>query len=374
MKLKKLLLGLIAGTVAIASLAFVACSDGGNGKEDNKEDGPVTISYQLSGKMDGEDLTVVSFARGAFWLKLMSDGTAVMDRYNFGGYNSAPAAENEDYIQNYMQGEWEETVRDGVEALSVEVYMLNEAGIKLQASNATAYNSNGVYSCSFRMEVVTGSGFYRQVEFTGGKTLYSDADEFIQDYALTFEAPASVAVFKDEENGGTVYLQEGGKALIYNGYSQIAEGTWSNDKSGNMTLTVNGEKIEVAVDAAADTATFDFNYTLQAQYAINFVFTAKYSEIPEHAAAVQENVYTGTYNNQTWTLKLTDASNCVLSTTMSGFNVPLNGTYTKDADGIVTITCNPENKNLQTIWLGVSNVRWKLNEEDHTMTPLTEEK
>lgn len=373
MKFKKFFLGVVIGILAVASLALGACSNGGGNDDEGKDDGPVTISYQLSGVMDGEDLDSFSFAKGAFWLKLMSDGSIVMDRYNFGNYNTSPAAENDDYIQNYMQGEWEETTRDGVEALSIEIYVLNEAGIKTQSSSATAYNSNGTYTCSLRMEVVSGAGFFRQVSFSGGTTLYADADEFIEKNAKEFVAPESVAIFTDEENGGTVYLQEDGTVLIYSGYSQAASGTWANDKAGNMTVTVAGTPITVTVDTAADTATFDYEYAIYGDYKINFTFTAKYSVIPEFSAVVQENVYNGTYGDQIWTLTLTDDTNCTISTTMMGFTVPFSGTYAKDANGIVTITCNPDNEQLQGIWAGVSNVKWQLNDEDHSMTAVVEE-
>ena len=373
MKLKKLFVGLLAVILSVAALTFVACSGSDDNDDENKNEGPVTISYQLSGVMDGEDLDAFSFAKGAFWLKLMSDGSIVMDRYNFGNYNDLPAEENEDYMENYMQGEWKETTRDGVEALAIEIYVLNDAGIKTQSSSATAYNNNGTYTCSLRMEVVSGAGFFRQVQFTGGKTLYADADEFIEKNAKEFVAPESVVVFLDEEHGGTVYLQEDGTALIYSGYSQAASGTWSNDKKGNMTVTVGGASIAVTVDTAADTATFTYEYTLYGDYKINFTFTAKYSEIPEFGAAVQVNTYTGTYGEQIWTLTLTDDTNCTISTTMMGFTVPFSGTYAKDANGIVTITCNPDDERLQGIWAGVSNVKWQLNNEDHTMTAVVEE-
>lgn len=373
MKFKKFFLGVFIGILAVASLALGACSNDSGNDDEDKDNGPVTISYQLSGVMDGEDLDSFSFAKGAFWLKLMSDGSIVMDRYSFGNYNTSPAAENDDYIQNYMQGEWEETTRDGVEALSIEIYVLNEAGIKTQSSSATAYNSNGTYTCSLRMEVVSGAGFFRQVSFSGGTTLYADADEFIEKNAKEFVAPESVAVFTDEENGGTVYLQEDGTVLIYSGYSQAASGTWANDKAGNMTVTVAGTPITVTVDTAADKATFDYEYAIYGDYKINFTFTAKYSEIPEFGAAVQENVYTGTYGEQIWTLTLTDDTNCTISTTMMGFTVPFSGTYAKDANGIVTVTCNPDNEQLQGIWAGVSNVKWQLNDEDHSMTAVVEE-
>ena len=376
MKFKKFFLGVVIGILAVASLALGACSNDSGNDDEGKDNGPVTISYQLSGVMDGEDLDSFSFAKGAFWLKLMSDGSIVMDRYSFGNYNTSPAAENDDYVQNYMQGEWEESTRDGVEALSIEIYVLNEAGIKTQSSSATAYNSNGTYTCSLRMEVVSGAGFFRQVSFSGGTTLYADADEFIEKNAKEFVAPESVAVFTDEENGGTVYLQEDGTVLIYSGYSQAASGTWANDKAGNMTVTVAGTPITVitvTVDTAADKATFDYEYAIYGDYKINFTFTAKYSEIPEFGAAVQENVYTGTYGEQIWTLTLTDDTNCTISTTMMGFTVPFSGTYAKDANGIVTVTCNPDNEQLQGIWAGVSNVKWQLNDEDHSMTAVVEE-
>lgn len=373
MKFKKFFLGVVIGILAVASLALGACSNDGGNDDEGKDDGPVTISYQLSGVMDGEDLDSFSFAKGAFWLKLMSDGSIVMDRYSFGNYNTSPAAENDDYIQNYMQGEWEKTTRDGVEALSIEIYVLNEAGIKTQSSSATAYNSNGTYTCSLRMEVVSGAGFFRQVSFSGGTTLYADADEFIEKNAKEFVAPESVAIFTDEKNGGTVYLQEDGTVLIYSGYSQAASGTWANDKAGNMTVTVAGTPITVTVDTAADTATFDYEYAIYGDYKINFTFTAKYSVIPEFSAVVQENVYNGTYGDQIWTLTLTDDTNCTISTTMMGFTVPFSGTYAKDANGIVTITCNPDNEQLQGIWAGVSNVKWQLNDEDHSMTAVVEE-
>lgn len=376
MKLKRFLLALFAGILAVGSLALAACSGGGKDGDNDRNEGPVTISYQLSGVMDGEDLDAFSFAKGAFWLKLMSDGSIVMDRYNFGNYNASPAAENDDYIQNYMQGEWEETTRDGVEALSIEIYVLNDAGIKTQSSNATAYNSNGTYSCSLKMEVVTGSGFFRQVQFTGGKTLYADADEFIEKNAKEFVAPESVATFTDEEHGGTVYLQKDGALLIYNGYSQIATGTWANDKAGNITVTLSGKPVTVTVDIAADTATFAYEYALYGdEYKINFTFTAKYSEIPEQEAAeVADNVYTGTYGDQmvmTITLTLVDDTNAKLvATVMAAYAPSFDCTYVLE-DGVITLTCENVEGNEKMVWDGLAH-KWQLN-DDQTMTAVEEE-
>lgn len=375
MKFKKFFLGVVIGILAVASLALGACSNDGGNDDEGKDDGPVTISYQLSGVMDGEDLDSFSFAKGAFWLKLMSDGSIVMDRYSFGNYNTSPAAENDDYIQNYMQGEWEETTRDGVEALSIEIYVLNEAGIKTQSSSATAYNSNGTYTCSLRMEVVSGAGFFRQVSFSGGTTLYADADEFIEKNAKEFVAPESVAIFTDEENGGTVYLQEDGTVLIYSGYSQAASGTWANDKAGNMTVTVAGTPITVTVDTAADTATFDYEYAIYGDYKINFTFTAKYSVIPEFSAVVQENVYNGTYGGQmpmAITLTIVDDTKATLvATVMQGYAPSFDCTYVLE-DGVITLTCDVVDENSKMVWDNLAH-SWQLNDEDHSMTAVVEE-
>ena len=125
MKVRKLLAGLVLAILAIGAVfAFAGCKNEGEDDKKPVGGGEVTISYQFSGVMDGEDLDSFSFAKGAFWLKLMSDGSAVMDRYNFGNYNASPAEENDDYVPGYMSGEWETVNRDGVEALSIEVYML----------------------------------------------------------------------------------------------------------------------------------------------------------------------------------------------------------------------------------------------------------
>lgn len=371
MKLKKLLLGFVVAILSVVSIAFAACSNNNNDKDDDKT-GPVTISYQLGGVMDGEDLDSFSFAKGAFWLKLMSDGSVVMDRYSFGNYNKAPAAENKDYVQNYMQGEWEETTRDGVKALSIEIYMLNDAGIKTQTSSGTAYERNGTYTCSLRLEVVTGAGFYRSVEFSGGTTLYADADDFIQKNAKEFVAPESVATFTDEELGGTVYLQKDGKALIYNGYSLAASGTWANDGEGNMTLDIGDDKIKVTVDKQADTAKFSYKYSLYGSYSIDFTFTAKYSDIPvQKAAEVADNVYKGTYDGgqmaMSLTLTITDKTNATLVVTvMANYAPSFNCTYVLE-DGVITLTCDSADGNAKMVWDGLPHT-WRLNDADHSMT------
>ena len=369
MKFKKFFLGVVIGILAVASLALGACSNDSGNDDEGKDNGPVTISYQLSGVMDGEDLDSFSFAKGAFWLKLMSDGSIVMDRYSFGNYNTSPAAENDDYIQNYMQGEWEESTRDGVEALSIEIYVLNEAGIKTQSSSATAYNSNGTYTCSLRMEVVSGAGFFRQVSFSGGTTLYADADEFIADNAKEFVPPQSVTTFTAE--GGTVYVQEGGTALIYSGYSQVAEATYANDGEGNMTVTVGGQTTEVTVDTAANTASFEYEYAIYGDYTTVYNFTcADYSAIPVVAAQTPAgDVYTGTYSSMVWTLTILDDTSCTIGANMGGFNVVFNCTYAEDADGALTLATVDMPEAYAPAWAAIDGVKWQLA-DDNTMTAI----
>ena len=369
MKFKKFFLGVVIGILAVASLALGACSNDSGNDDEGKDNGPVTISYQLSGVMDGEDLDSFSFAKGAFWLKLMSDGSIVMDRYSFGNYNTSPAAENDDYIQNYMQGEWEESTRDGVEALSIEIYVLNEAGIKTKSSSATAYNSNGTYTCSLRMEVVSGAGFFRQVSFSGGTTLYADADEFIADNAKEFVPPQSVTTFTAE--GGTVYVQEGGTALIYSGYSQVAEATYANDGEGNMTVTVGGQTIDVTVDTANNTASFEYEYAIYGDYTTVYSFTcADYSAIPVVGAQTPAgDVYTGTYSSMVWTLTILDDTSCTIGANMGGFNVVFNCTYAEDADGALTLTTVDMPEAYAPAWAAIDGVKWQLA-DDNTMTAI----
>ena len=370
MKVRKLLAGLVLAILAIGAVfAFAGCKNEGEDDKKPVGGGEVTISYQFSGVMDGEDLDSFSFAKGAFWLKLMSDGSAVMDRYNFGNYNASPAEENDDYVPGYMSGEWETVNRDGVEALSIEVYMLTN-GVKTNTATGTAYNRNGTYSCSLRLEVVQGSGFYRAVEFTGGTTLYADADEFITENAQTFTPPASLITFTAE--GGTVYVQEAGKALIYSGYSQIAEVTYANDGEGNMTITAAGKTIDVAVDTEKNTATFEYEYSMYGEYTTKFTFVcADYSKIPVVAAqAPAENVFTGTYSGMTWTLTLTDDENCTISAKMGGFDVVFNCTYVKDADNVVTLTPAADmDAAYKPAWAVIDGVKWQLG-EDNAMTAI----
>lgn len=366
MKVKKLLAGLVLAVVALCTaFAFAACDNGG---EEEENPGEVTISYQFSGVMDGEDLDSFSFAKGAFWLKLMSDGSVVMDRYNFGNYNTSPAAENEDYIPGYMSGEWETTSRDGVDALSIEVYMLT-SGVKTNAASGTAYDRNGTYSCSLRLEVVQGAGFYREIEFTGGTTLYADADEFIADNAKEFVPPQSVTTFTAE--GGTVYVQEGGTALIYSGYSQVAEATYANDGEGNMTVTVGGQTTEVTVDTAANTASFEYEYGIYGDYTTVYNFTcADYSAIPVVAAQTPAgDVYTGTYSSMVWTLTILDDTSCTIGANMGGFNVVFNCTYAEDADGALTLATVDMPEAYAPAWAAIDGVKWQLA-DDNTMTAI----
>ena len=220
-----------------------------------------------------------------------------------------------------------------------------------------------------------GAGFFRHVSFSGGTTLYADADEFIEKNAKEFVAPESVAIFTDEENGGTVYLQEDGTVLIYSGYSQAASGTWANDKAGNMTVTVAGTPITVTVDTAADTATFAYEYAIYGDYKINFTFTAKYSVIPDFSAVVQENVYNGTYGGQmpmTITLTIVDDTKATLvATVMQGYAPSFDCTYVLE-DGVITLTCDVVDKNSKMVWDNLAH-SWQLNDEDHSMTAVVEE-
>ena len=375
MKIKKWLATVLGCTLAVSTAAcagvFAAC---GNGDEKNPSPGgETTPAYQFLGMMDDDDLSSYGM-QCALWLQLDSDGTASIDKYSYLSYDASPAAENKNYQADFMVGTWEKTERDGVEGVSIEVGVKQEDGSMKGVTTAMAYNRGGKYSCELTIPIVVDM-FDRGVEFEGTEgALYEDADEFITENALTFTPPANETTLTSD-NGGTVYVQSEGKLLIYNGYNMIAEGTYENDGEGNMSVTVGATKIDATVDADADTVSFTYEYALYGDYTMTFEFSGKYSEIPVAEAGepeVQENVYTGTYNGQTWTLTIKDATTCTMSTQMGGFDVPFNGTYVKDEQGVVTVTCNPSNETMQSIWAGVKNVKWQLNEADHTMTAIAE--
>lgn len=381
MKLKKRLFATVLSVLSSASiLALAGCSNTSSevGKPGDTSGNTEAKTYQFLGLMDDADLASYGM-QYALWLKLDADGTASMDRYGFLSYDDSPAAENSSYTADYMVGTWEETTRDGVECVEVSVGVKTESGEMTAVTTGSAYNIGGKYSFELTVPIVVGM-FDRAVTFEGQEgTLYEDADAFIQANVKKFEAPESVTTLTDAEHDATVYIQDDGNALMYYGYSEIATGTYTNDGEGALAFTFGeDEKIDATVDVEADTASFTYHYVMYGDFAMDLKFTGTYSKIPEIASSTEEpdeseNSYTGTYNKQTWTLTLNDETNCTMSTTMGGFSVPFNGTYVKDEENIVTITCNPSNPTMQDIWAGVKDVRWKLNDADHTMTPVTEQ-
>lgn len=381
MKLKKLLLGFVLALFSLSTVfAIAGCSDpsdtSGSGSSGGTSGGGDAAgkTYQFVGVMDDADLANYGM-QCTLWLKLNADGTATMDKYSHLTYNDAPAAENNAYQAGYMTGNWEESVKDGVTGISISVASYNDDGEAVDSASGTAYKRGASYSVTLDMPIIPGLSSFapRAVEFKGQEgALYADADEFIQENVAVFTPPASVTTFTSD-NGGTVYIQEGGTLLLYNGYNQVAEGTYANDKAGNMTVTIGTQTIPVAVDTAADTASFSYEYVIYGDYSTTFNLTCdKYSDIPASAAQeTPDNVYTGSAAYGAVILTLTDDTKATVDYMNGGF--VYNCTYVREGN-VITLTWIKEEGQTsmsEMMWPGLD--KWTLNDEDHTMTAIEDE-
>ncbi len=377
MKLKKLLLGCVLALFSLATVFAVAgCADGTDKDSSGGTSGggdAAGKTYQFVGVMDDADLANYGM-QCTLWLKLNADGTATMDKYSHLTYNDAPAAENNAYQAGYMTGNWEESVKDGVTGISISVASYRD-GEALDTASGTAYKRGASYSVTLDMPIIPGLSSFapRAVEFKGQEgALYADADEFIRENVAVFTPPASVTTFTSD-NGGTVYIQEGGTLLLYNGYNQVAEGTYANDKAGNMTVTIAAKTISVTVDTEADTASFSYEYVIYGDYKTVFDLTCdKYSDIPASAAQeTPDNVYTGSASLGAVILTLTDDTKATVDYMNGGF--VYNCTYVREGN-VITLTWIKEEGQgsySEMMWPGLD--KWTLNDEDHTMTAVEDE-
>ena len=273
MKLKKLL---TLGLSLVMVLALAACGDdaadatptpGGS----NTDAPTSTKSFQFYGKFDEGDGANASMLNAAFLLNLNEDGTAVADRYMFSNYDASDAATNPTYTASYMSGTWKEAERDGVPCLQIKLAYVDEAGNESNSQTAYAYDVAGVYSFDLTFPVVPGMSYTRTATMEGseGKT-YADANAFIQAYKVDFVAPENVAALTDEENGGTAYLQADGTLLIYAGYNNVAQGTWTVD-GGALAVTIGEAAVDVTMDGSK--ATFSYDYSVAEGYSTTYTFT-----------------------------------------------------------------------------------------------------
>ncbi len=204
MKLKRLLLGFLLALCSAATVFAVAgCDGGGADSSGDDSSGGSSQTYQFTGTMGGSDLEAAG-RNYAFWLNLNADYTAVLSRYRIGSHDNSPAAENSAYEESYMSGSWGETVRDGVEGLSISLSVIDDDGSVTETKTATAYgNTNGVYTFTMNISVVSGQSYSRDVSFTGGtEVIYADADAFIADFYVAEEetdATAFTGTYNDRE-------------------------------------------------------------------------------------------------------------------------------------------------------------------------------
>ena len=273
MKLKKLL---ALGLSLVMVLALAACGDdaadatptpGGS----NTDAPTSTKSFQFYGKFDEGDGANASMLNAAFLLNLNEDGTAVADRYMFSNYDASDAATNPTYTASYMSGTWKEAERDGVACLQIKLAYVDEAGNESNSQTAYAYDVAGVYSFDLTFPVVPGMSYTRTVTMEGSEEkTYADANAFIQAYKAEFVPPENVAALEDAENGGTAYLQPDGTLLVYAGYNNVAQGTWTVD-GGALAVTIGEAAVDVTMDGSK--ATFSYDYSVAEGYSTTYTFT-----------------------------------------------------------------------------------------------------
>lgn len=375
MKLRKLLVALLAVVMAVGvATAFAACGDGD--KPDDKK--PANDkSYQLSGEFR-DDLQALGNGFD-FLLNLNVDGNAVLARYNPFSYDASDAATNANYTAEFMKGTWKAAQKDGVDCLQIKLACHLKDGTTEGDTTVYAYAVAGEYSVDIGFPLLPGMGmsFTRTVSVKGGETkTYADGNAFIQAKKLTFTAPASVTTFTAKDQGGntvaTLYVQEEGKVLAYFGYSKIAEGTYLKTDT-LMTVTLNNTSIPVTIEENKGSFVYSYNMGYGDPIALTFACD-DLTKVP----AVQPPVYSGTftlpYMGETpFTITLLGNTDCKYSTTITmpqgassfGFDC----TYTIK-NNVITMTVKeePENEQLKQFWGMMKDIVWTLNDADHTMT------
>ena len=224
-------------------------------KTEAKDEAPAAEakSYQLEG-VYAETGDYAATINGAFLCNLNADGTAVIDRYKYANYNTAPAAENPTYEANFMTGTWKAVEKDGIESLQIKVACVDAAGNESNAGTFYANEVAGEWSFDLNFPIVVGAGYTRTVTLTGGETQkYADADSFLQAYKQEFVAPEHVGEFVAED-GAVAYLFEDGTLAVYVNFAKSVEGTWSN--ADGIKIALDGKDVEVKTEG--NSASFDY--------------------------------------------------------------------------------------------------------------------
>ena len=244
----KRFLALILALVMVFALAACSGNTEGDKKDEQKGSEPAaaTKTYQFEGTFE-EQGEFASMLNAAFLLNLNADGTAVVDKYDFGKYDASDFASNPTYIQSYLSGTWKQVQKDGVDCLQIKLAYKDASGNESNGTTNYAYDVAGQYSFDMSYPVVPGQSYTRTATMTGKEgTLYADKNAFIQAHKATFTAPEHIAQFKDEK-GNTAYLQTDGNMLVYGGYDKFAEGKWSRDAQG-VKISIGGTPVEVTSD------------------------------------------------------------------------------------------------------------------------------
>ncbi len=376
MKLKKLFAAMLAGVMALGTMAFVtACGEPDPGPDPTPAE---TKSYQLVGEFK-EDLAALGGGFD-FMLNLNEDGTAVLARYNPFTYNGDDAATNSAYEAEYMKGTWKEAEKDGVECLQIKLAVYQKDGTTVNDTTSYAYDVAGVYSFDLNFPLVVGMSFSRTCTLSGGETkIYADANAFIQAKKLTFTEPTSVAKFysvneNGEKTGGTVYVQEDGTVLAYAGYTEFATGTYAKSTSGDsitFALTMEGEKVEVTVEGTK--VAFDYVYSMGGGYDTTYTFVCDdVTVIPDNEQSENTEVkYVGTYGENKYSITILSETECkyaneaYVSMGLSGFEC----TYVIADNGVITLTIKsePTNPMLVGVWETMKAFTWTVNNKDNSM-------
>lgn len=377
MKTKKFIVAILAAILAVGAVfAFTAC-----GPEDDGEDGdtttPSTKSYQLVGAFTD---SLGPLGDGfEFMLNLNTDGTAVLSRYNPYSYDSSDASTNRNFEEKFMEGTWKEAEKDGVDCLQIKLEVRKEDGTTSDASTSYAYDVAGEYSFELGFPIVPGMSFTRNVTLKGGETKkYADANAFIKGTCKTFTPPESIATFKDEEKGGTAYVQEDGTVLLYSGYTEFATGTYYKT-ADDFGIIIEGEEVDVTVEG--NKASFTSIYSMGGGYDVEYTYVCDDISVIPNKAKDDEGgeeetgeVYTATMHESfygqeaevTYTLTLIDATNYKITAVAGQMSLAtMTGTYTKDGNTVTLVAGNTGDSTIASLVNGKLN--WTLG-NDGTMT------
>lgn len=373
MKLRKLLVALLAVVMAVGvATAFAACGDGD--KKDDKKDPVNEKTYQLNGSLT-DDLGPIG--KGfEYMLNLNKDGSSVLSRYNPYNYNTEDAATNKDYDAEFMTGTWKAAKKEGIDCLQIKLAAKTQAGGTANDVTVYSYETAGVYSVEITVPIVVGQSFTRPISLTGGETKkYADANAFIQGTKKAFVAPESVTTFLAKQNDatiGTLYIQAEGKVVAYYGYQEVANGTYVKDAT---SMKVNLKGTEYTVTIEGNKGSFDYTHNIYGDYNAELHFVCEdLTKVPAFGDTEFEIVtYTGTYRGTEYSIKLTSATDCTYTGKMSyqdnTFDVPFDCTYKIGKDKVIALTVKEEPTGMTAgAWPGMKAITWTVNETDKTMT------